>query len=189
MELSSLSPNQLAKRADIVEAAKHVLETGGLDAFTTRSLTEHGSFSRSAIHYYFGSVEEIVEAAMTSRLEEFLAHLTEVAAAHDDPRDRFWAVTDGYLEFLTERPALTLLWFDYAIAGVQAGRPEPAVEIETQIRARMSELLRAADVPDVEARSEALVAFMLGTTLRGVLHPGSTVGDLRRQLALLSGLD
>jgi AcrR family transcriptional regulator len=184
----TVSPNRQEKRRQIVEVAKSVLLANGLDGFTARALTESGSFSRSAIHYYFDSVEEIIDAAMASELESFLALLNTAAAAYEAPLDRFWAVTQRYLAHFSDQPALTLLWFDYSIAAVQAGRPHPAIEIESRLREIFVGLLRDCGVPDWQSRAEALLAFMLGTTLRGVLHPGAPAGDLRRQLAAVSGL-
>jgi AcrR family transcriptional regulator len=182
------SPNQQEERREIIEVAKAVLLASGLDRFSARSLTESGSFSRSAIHYYFDSVEEIVDAAMASQLDSFLEMLNAAAAEHEVPRDRFWAVTQRYLTHFAERPALTLLWFDYSIAAVQAGRPHPAIEIEARLQEMFVGLLKDCGVPEFRPRSEALLAFMLGTTLRGVLHRGSLASDLRRQLAVVSGL-
>lgn len=184
-----ISPNRREKRREIIEVAKSVLLANGLDRFTARTLTQSGSFSRSAIHYYFDSVEEIVDAAMASELEAFLEMLGVVAAEHDAPIDRFWAVTQRYLGYFSDQPALTLLWFDYSIAAVQAGRPHPAIEIESRLREIFVGLLQDCGVPDWESRSEALLAFMLGTTLRGVLHPAGSAGDVRRQLAAVSGLE
>ncbi|TAM65767.1 MAG: TetR/AcrR family transcriptional regulator [Mycobacterium sp.] len=189
MAVPKISPNRREKRREIIEVAKSALLAHGLDRFTARALTESGSFSRSAIHYYFDSVEEIVDAAMTSELEAFLEMLNAVAAEHTAPLDRFWAVTQRYLAHFSSQPALTLLWFDYSIAAVQAGRPHPAIEIESRLQEIFVGLLRDCGVPDWQSRSEALLAFMLGTTLRGVLHPGAPAGDLRRQLAAVSGLE
>jgi AcrR family transcriptional regulator len=182
------SPNQQEKRREIIEVAKAVLLSNGLDRFSARSLTESGSFSRSAIHYYFDSVEEIVDAAMASQLDSFLDMLNAAAAEHEVPLDRFWAVTQRYLAHFSEQPALTLLWFDYSIAAVQAGRPHPAIEIEARLQGMFVGLLQDCGVPDFRPRSEALLAFMLGTTLRGVLHRGALASDLRPQLAVVSGL-
>lgn len=188
MAIPNISPNRREKRREIIDVAKSVLLSNGLDRFTARALTESGSFSRSAIHYYFDSVEEIIDAAMTSQLDSFLELLNATAAEHEAPLDRFWAVTQRYLAHFADQPALTLLWFDYSIAAVQAGRPHPAIEVESRLREIFVGLLRDCGVPDWEARSEALLAFMLGTTLRGVLHAGAPAGDVRRQLAAVSGL-
>jgi AcrR family transcriptional regulator len=183
-----ISANRREKRREIIEVAKSALLAHGLDGFTARVLTDSGSFSRSAIHYYFDSVEEIIDGAMASQLESFLDILNAEAAEHEAPLDRFWAVTQSYLAHFSAQPALTLLWFDYSIAAVQAGRPHPAIEIESRLQEIFVGLLRDCGVPDWQSRSEAMLAFMLGTTLRGVLHPVAPAGDLRRQLAAVSGL-
>ena len=188
MEIATLSPNQLAKRQQMIEEAKSVLVEHGLNGFTTRRLAENGSFSRGAIHYYFDSVEQIIDAAMTSNLETFVDSLRAAASDHEDPLERFWAVIDAYLEYFASRPELALLWFDYAITAVQAGRPQRAIDIEVALRDLLREFLGECSVPDTDSRAEALLAFMLGTTLRGVLHPAAPVSDVHQQLRLLSGL-
>jgi hypothetical protein len=67
-----------------------------------------------------------------------------------------------------------------ARASDDAGRPHPAIEIESRLQEIFVGLERDCGVPDWRSRSEALLAFILGTTLRGVLHPGAPAGDLRR---------
>lgn len=185
---AKLTANRREKRREIVDVAKAVLLTHGLDRFTARALTDQGSFSRSAIHYYFDSVEEIIDAAMVDYLDDFITTLRDEAARIQDPTARFWSVTAHYLDYFSGRPGLTLLWFDYSIARVQTGRPDPAIEVEGRLRELFYDLLRACEIADWESRSEALIAFMIGTTLRSVLHPGPPPVDLRNQLSALSGL-
>lgn len=188
MTVAALSPNQREKQLQIIQAAKTVLLREGLDGCTARTLAEESSFSRSAIHYYFAGMDEIVDAAMSSHLEHFVADLRAAAAPVQDPVERFWAVTERYHRVLGNQPELTMLWFDYSIAAVRAGRPEPAIAIEVALREILAELLRACGVRDWKVRSEAVLAFMIGTTLRRVLHPGSPVRDVRKQLAGISGI-
>lgn len=188
MTVVEASPNQREKQQRIIEAAKAVLLREGVAGCTARTLAEESSFSRSAIHYYFGGMEEIVDAAMTSHLAEFIADLRATAAAVEDPIARFWAVTERYHLALGEQPERTMLWFDYSIAAVRAGRPEPAIAIEVALRELLADLLKACRVKDWKVRSEAVLAFMIGTTLRRVLHPGAPVRDVRDQLAGISGV-
>jgi hypothetical protein len=101
---------------------------------------------------------------------------------------RFWAVTERYHLALGEQPERTMLWFDFSIASVRAGHPEPAIAIEVALREVLAQLLRDCGVKDWKVRSEAVLAFMIGTTLRRVLHPGSPVRDVRTQLAGISGV-
>jgi AcrR family transcriptional regulator len=188
MTIAEVSPNQREKQRQIVVAAKVVLLRAGLAGCTARVLADESAFSRSAIHYYFSSMEEIVDAAMASHLHDFVADLRATAAGVDDPVARFWAVTERYHLALGEQPERTMLWFDYSIACVRAGRPEPAVAIEVALSEVLAGLLKDCRVKDWKVRSEAVLAFMIGTTLRRVLHPGSPVRDVRQQLAGISGI-
>lgn len=183
-----LTANRREKRREIIDVAKSVLLTHGLDRFTARALTDRGSFSRSAIHYYFDSVEEIIDAAMADYLDDFITTLRDEAARQDNPAERFWAVTTHYLDYFSGQPGLTLLWFDYSIARVQTGRPGPAIDVEGALRELFNDLLREREIVDWQSRSEALIAFMIGTMMRSVLHPGPSPADLRNQLSALSGL-
>lgn len=133
-------------------------------------------------------MDSIIDSAMASHLEDFVSDLRRTAARIDDPVTRFWAVTERYHLALGEQPERTMLWFDYSIAAVRAGRPEPAIAIEVALREVLVDLLRACRVRDWKVRSEAVLAFMIGTTLRRVLHPGAPVRDVRSQLAGISGI-
>jgi AcrR family transcriptional regulator len=186
--IAELSPNQREKQQQIVTAAKQVLLREGIAGCTARVLAEESSFSRSAIHYYFGSMDEVVDAAMASHLEDFVADLHATAARVADPAPRFWAVTDRYLVALGEQPERTMLWFDYSIASVRAGHPGPAIAIEVALRTILAGLLKDCGVKDWKVRAEAVLAFMIGTTLRRVLHPGAPLRDVRDQLAGISGV-
>jgi AcrR family transcriptional regulator len=186
--IAELSPNQREKQQQIIEVAKAVLLREGVTGCTARVLADASSFSRSAIHYYFGSMDEVVDAAMASHLEDFVADLRATAARVADPAPRFWAVTERYLVALGEQPERTMLWFDFSIAAVRGGRPEPAIAIEVALREVLAGLLKDCGVKDWRVRSEAVLAFMIGTTLRRVLHPGSPVRDVREQLTGISGV-
>jgi len=188
VSIAEASPNQREKQQQIIDAAKTILPREGVAGCTARAPADESTFSRSAIHYYFASMDEIVDAAMASHLEEFVADLRGTAARVEDPVARFWAVTERYHVALGEQPERTMLWFDYSIACVRAGHPEPAVAIEVALRQILAELLKDCGVPDWKVRSEAVLAFMIGTTLRRVLHPSSPVRRVREQLAGISGI-
>jgi AcrR family transcriptional regulator len=181
------SPNQLAKRQEIIEAAKRLLVRDGLEACTARALAEDSSFSRASIHYYLGSMDEVIEAAMASHLADFVARLREAGAANSEPVARFWAAAHAYVSTFAQRGRLALVWFDYSIAAIRQGRAESATMIESALRETLGEFLAACPVEDVGVRTEAVVGYMIGTTLRGLLHPIAWP-EARAQLALISGL-
>jgi AcrR family transcriptional regulator len=181
------SPNQLAKRQEIIEAAKRLLAREGLEACTARALAEDSSFSRASIHYYLGSMDEVIDAAMASHLTDFVAGLRQAGEAETDPVSRFWAAVRAYVDTLTRRDGLALVWFDYSIAAIRQGHVESATVIESALRETLGELLGACAVADVGVRTEAVVGYLIGTTLRGLMRP-IPWSDARAQLALISGL-
>lgn len=188
VDIGDLSPNQLAKRREIVSAARDVLLSVGINAFTTRTLADRSSIGRGQIHYYFDSVEQIVDAAMEDNLATFTAGLAEAAIGHDDPTDRFWAVVEAYLGFFVSQRDIALLWFDYTISSARAGQPQRVLDTELKLRDMLRDLLSDCGIADADARAEALLAYMFGATLRSILHPNQAA-NLRKQLSGLSGID
>ena len=81
--------------------------------------------AKSAIHYYFATMEEIVDRAMAGHIQGFVDRLRGVGARHEDPTDRFWAVVRDYLDCFDEQPSIAPLWFGYWVAALEAGRLEP----------------------------------------------------------------
>ena len=187
IEARTLSPNQLDKRQQIIEAAKAVLLRDGLAGCTTRAVAAESPLTRSAIHYYFESAREIVDAAMDSLLDDFIGGLRAASAGVDDPVERFWATVDSYRLHFAERPGLALMWFEYAIQTTARGEPGPSRRIDEAIHTVMHELLVDAGVSEAGERSGALVAYMIGTTMRG-LFTDRPAAQLRAELAALSGL-
>src|SRR5581483_2227242 len=168
IEARTLSPNQLDKRQQIIDAAKAVLLRDGPAGCTTRAVAAESPLTPSAIHYYFDSAPQIVDAAMDSLLHDFIAGLRSAAAGLEDPVQRFWVTIDAYGAHFASRPGLALMWFDYAIQTTARGETAPSRRIDDAIHALLLELLAGAGVPDAVQRSGALVAYMIGTTMRGL---------------------
>jgi AcrR family transcriptional regulator len=187
MPATTFSPNQLDKREQIIEAAKTVLIRDGLRSCTTREVAEESPLTRSAIHYYFDSIDEIVEAAMSSHLDDLISNLRAAGDGIDDPAERFWTVTQAYVEGFRDNEALTLLWWDYSIKCVQEGRRDRVRATEEAIGEVLTELLEDCGVDDSKARSRVLLAYMIGTTMRQIIHQ-TEFGPVEAELATLSGV-
>ena len=59
-----LSPNQRRKRQQIVEAARRVLAEQGLAACSVRAIADASPLTKSAIHYYFADINELVDEGL-----------------------------------------------------------------------------------------------------------------------------
>ena len=83
------------KRAQIVEAARVVLARDGLGGCTARAVADAGPLTKSAIHYYFHDVDEIVDKAMEVYVATMVANLRARAASVTDPQERLRVVLRG----------------------------------------------------------------------------------------------
>ncbi|MHB8696146.1 MAG: TetR/AcrR family transcriptional regulator [Solirubrobacteraceae bacterium] len=185
---SRIPEKREAKRREIIEAAMRVLMRDGLRACTARAVADESPLTKSAIHYYFDSTEEIVEAAMDALLAGFLGRLRTVADAHNDPTERFWAVVEDYLASFDEVPGSTVVWFAYWLDNMEAGRIERNVWLQDRIAGVLGELLADAGAHDPPARARALFSYLIGAVLRQAVHP-VPFDELRPEVAALSRLD
>ncbi|MHB8671618.1 MAG: TetR/AcrR family transcriptional regulator, partial [Acidimicrobiales bacterium] len=89
-----LSPNQLAKRDEIVSAAVEVLLRDGVHGCTVRSIAASAGVSKGSVHYYFGDVDEIVDLAMVQATRGWIAWLRASGAGDrtdgPGPVEIFW---------------------------------------------------------------------------------------------------
>ncbi|GAA4551469.1 TetR/AcrR family transcriptional regulator [Amycolatopsis samaneae] len=176
-----LSPNQLQKQEQIVEAARVVLARDGLAGCTVRAIAEAGPLTKSAVHYYFADIDVLIDRAMAAHINTFAAGLREAAARHDDPRARLFGVTEAYLAEFAARPNGAFLWFEYWIAAGRAQHPQAIDAMLTSITELLAELLAPLDVDDPRARARALLSYLLGAVVQQRVRPrpfASVRGDI-----------
>src|SRR5207344_3026637 len=73
MQPAGASETRLGAIAALLDAAEHLLVEQGYGAITTRKLAEQAGVNHGLVHYYFGSMEEV----MVQVLERFTARLVE----------------------------------------------------------------------------------------------------------------
>jgi len=166
-----LSPNQLQKQEQIVEAARVVLARDGLAGCTVRAIADAGPLTKSAIHYYFADIDVLVDRAMAAHINAFAAGLREVAAKHEDPRERLFAVLEEYLAVFAGNPNAALVWFEYWVAAGRAQHPQAIDAMLTSVTELLAELLGPLDVDDPRARARALLSYLLGTIVQQRVRP------------------
>ncbi len=89
-------------------------------------MAEASPLTKSAINYYFASLDEIIDLAMAAHVEAMLGGLRTAAGQHTDPYQRLHAVIQGYLDTFADRPHAAFLWFEYWIAVSRRGTTGPA---------------------------------------------------------------
>jgi DNA-binding transcriptional regulator YbjK len=179
-----LTPNQLDKQRQIVEAAMGVLATRGLAACTAREVAAAGPLTKSAIHYYFADMDVLIDRAMAQHVANFEAGLRAGATGADDPRGAFWTVVDAYLATFRDQPQITRLWMEYWIDASRKGRTGAVEEQNARITALLAERLRATDAPDPAEAARAIFVFLLGA----ILDPTISAERVRTHVAALAGL-
>lgn len=166
-----LSPNQLAKQEQIVEAARRVLARDGLAGCTARAIADESPLTKSAIHYYFSDIDLLVDRAMALLVTDFLQHLRTIADKYDDPAERLWEVLRAYLGTFAEHPNAAFIWFEYWVA---VGRADHVQAAEAMLRSTtelLTDLLRDLTIDDPRARARALQSYLLGAIVQQRVRP------------------
>lgn len=169
-----LSPNQLQKQEQIVDAARIVLARDGLAGCTVRAIAEAGPLTKSAIHYYFADIDVLIDRAMAAHVNSFVADLRGTAARHEDHGDKLFAVLEAYLDAFSafgDRPNAAFMWFEYWIAAGRAQHPQAIDAMLSSMTELLTELLAPLDVDDPRARARALVSYLLGSIIQQRVRP------------------
>jgi AcrR family transcriptional regulator len=182
-----LSPNQLRKRQQIVEAAQRVLATEGLAACSVRAVADASPLTKSAIHYYFADRDALVDEAMAGHIEAFLSRVRAAAGQASGPVEKFWAAIEAYLGAFEENPGAALLWYDYWIDVARKGRLEPIERMNREVVAVLTGLLAALPVPDPAARAEAVFSALLGLVVQQSVRR-RPFAEIKEQMRLHAGV-
>ena len=185
--MNTWSPNQLDKRRQIVEAARTVLARDGLAGCTARSVAEAGPLTKSAIHYYFADMDDLVDLAMAGHIDAFAARITAAAERHRKPELRFWAAVRAYLETFQELPGTARLWFEYWIDATRKNRVAAIEKVHGQMTGIFAGLLAATGVDDPAGRADAVFTYLLGAVVRQAVHPRA-FAEVRAQVAAVAGM-
>jgi len=181
-----LTPNQLDKQRQIIEAAMRVLAVQGLAACTVREVAAAGPLTKSAIHYYFADMDVLIDRAMAAHVANFEAALRDAAAAAPDPPAGFWNIIEAYVTTFRDRPHVTRLWLEYWADASRKGRVNVIAELNDRITALLAGHLRAAGVPRPADTAHGVFLILAGTILA---QPAPvTDGQARKLIAALTGL-
>jgi AcrR family transcriptional regulator len=183
------SPNQTAKREALIAAASEVLRTGGLAACTARAIADASPLSKSALHYYFDDVNEIVDLAFRQLIDRYLARVRAAADGETDPVEALWAAARVYLELGSDRPGrVPMLWFEIQVDAGRRGELGTIAEFTEMAFELFTDLVTATGADRPAQRASALFSALIGTVVRAEIGPidlDVAIADL----AAVSGLD
>ena len=102
----------------LLDAAERLLIDVGAAGITTRGVAEEAGANHGLVHYYFGSVEQLLVRVLERFTERLIERQRELYAA-DTPFREKWRTAMAYLE--EDRP-YQKIWFE--LQGLAWNRPE-----------------------------------------------------------------
>ncbi|MCL4421783.1 MAG: TetR/AcrR family transcriptional regulator [Actinobacteria bacterium] len=187
-----LSPNQRAKRDEIVAAAVAVLLDGGVHACTVRAIAARAGVSKSAVHYYFDDVDGIVDQAMLKATQGWIAWLraggSDLAPRIDSSSRRFWLTVNACLApFAAGDRSLLPLWLEYWAVRARQGRLGELRLLADLLTGYVEELLGLAGISDASGRALGVTAYLLGISMWESLGEVDLV-EVERHVGAIAGL-
>jgi len=142
----------------LLDAAERLLVAAGADGITTRRVAEEAGANPGLVHYYFGSVEQLLVRVLERFTERLIDRQRELYAA-DTPFIEKWRTAMSYLD--ADRP-YQKIWFE--LQGLAWNRPELQERL-ARVHAEWRAVLTEAFAPvrqelGLELPLEALVTLV-----------------------------
>jgi AcrR family transcriptional regulator len=164
-------PGGAATRQRIIEAALETLKTEGFAEASSRAIARTGGFNPALIFYHFGSLDELLLAALDNtsadRLERYreaienaqtLRELIDAAGAvYEEDRD------SGHMTVVAQMIAASIAKPELAPAMVS--RMEPWIDLAEEGLGKALTRIEAPDLVPVRELAYAFVTFYLGVNL------------------------
>lgn len=160
----------------IVEAALETLKEEGFAGTSARAIARRGGFNQALIFYHFGTLNDLLLAALDSTASERMERYTEALAGAGRIEERIQVATELYREDL-ERGHITVI--SELIAG-SLSRPDLAPEVVARVE------------PWVGLVEGIIGEVVTGSVLEGMIQPRTlafAVVALYLGVDLLSHLD
>jgi AcrR family transcriptional regulator len=139
----AVSPTRADAREAFLDAAERLLIDVGWADVTTRRLAQEAGLNHGLVHYYFGSMEEV----LVEVLERFTARLVErqrALYAGDEPFIEKWRTAMRYLDE-DRSSGYQKIWFELqAMAWNRPALRERVAHVNTEWRAVLTEAVSGA---------------------------------------------
>lgn len=91
------------RKEQIIQAAKRLLATGGIEALSTRKLAEEAELSVHTLYALVGSKDQILDAVMEDNHNRVLTAILEINEEH--PIEKIFAIVDSTYQIISEDSA------------------------------------------------------------------------------------
>lgn len=175
------------RRAQIVAEGRRLVAEGGLGALTIGALEERLPFSRGVITHHFRDKDEVVEAVLTSALEEIDASTASDLAASATLPDRLHAVLRTKVHgFLAHPEATRILMSFWGQLGSDRRARDRNAALFRRYRRQAARLFEGLPGVDAEAAAAVVVGQVIGIVALALFDPGAF--DVDRAIARASRL-
>jgi AcrR family transcriptional regulator len=181
-EKQPISEQRQQVTARLMDAAERLLYDVGYAGVTTRAVAEEAGVKHGLVHYYFGSMDEL----LTQTLERFVDQLAEaLEALYEDPGLSFadkWRLGS---QFWVDEPAsrfpkilLELLAMGWNMRSLQPGLTQVHARFRAIFERHFGQALRDYGLDETEFPLKVIVAavtsFQLGLIVEGLsdVHEG-----------------
>jgi len=176
----TLTPNQAARRARVLDAAMELAAEGGYDAVQMRDVATRAQVALGTIYRYFASKDHLLAAGQVEMWRAQAERLHERPPEGSTPSDRVVALLGRSMRGALTEPQRT------AALVTACASPDPAVrDCQAEMMAIMDEVLQAA-MTDVEAVRREAVAVTLRQVwfawLLGWVNGWNDAATVNRQL-------
>ena len=157
MKTTAVRPGHGTEQA-LLDAAERLLVEVGAAGITTRRVAEEARLNHGLVHYYFGSVEQLLVRVLERFTDRLVERQREMYAA-DVPFLEKWRTAMGYLE--EDRP-YQKIWFELqALAWNRPELQERLARVNEEWRAVLSEAFAPVrEELALEIPLEALVSLV-----------------------------
>jgi AcrR family transcriptional regulator len=157
MDKTAVRPGHETEQA-LLDAAERLLVDAGSGALTTRRVAEQAGVNHGLVHYYFGSVEQLLVRVLERFTERLVERQREMYAA-DVPFVEKWRTAMAYLD--EDRP-YQKIWFELqALAWNRPDLQERLAPVHAAWRAVLTEAFAPVrDELGLEIPLEALVSLV-----------------------------
>jgi TetR/AcrR family transcriptional regulator len=144
----------------LLDAAERVLVDAGYAGITTRRLAEEAAVNHGLVHYYFGSVENLLVRVLERFTERQITRQREMYAA-DTPFLEKWRAAMRYL--MSEDRAYEKVWYELqALAWNRPELQERVDRVNAEWRAVLAEAFaEPREHYGIEMPLEALVSLVI----------------------------
>ena len=178
--LARKQPRAVAEAA-LLDAAERLLVEVGHARITTRRLAEAAGVNHGLVHYYFGSVENLLVRALERFTERLIARQRELYAT-DEPFVEKWRTAMRYL--MSEDLAYQKVWLELqALAWNRPELRERLDRVNAEWRAVLTEsFAEPHEHAGIEMPLDALVSLVMTFNLGIMLERLSGIETGHREL-------